>query len=149
MFYRRTNWWDHERFLADFARSACYHPPLALEDAKEDTFLETTFAVNGGGIRHGLKNDNPMGGPPKVWRYQHWASYCSFEQKRATLSACLKKVHSMASDAEAVFTSAVQKLDEFRQLAYPKSVLRGACTYMAACTACYAWIRVRRVVDAW
>ena len=90
-----------------------------------------------------------MDGPAKVWRYQHWASYCSFEQKRATLSACLKKVHSMASDADAVFTSAVQKLHEFRQLAYPTSVLRGTCTYMAACTACYAWIRVRRVVDTW
>ena len=78
-----------------------------------------------------------------------WASYCSFEQKRATLSACLKKVHSMASDADAVYASGLQKLDEFRRLAYPRSVLRGACTYMAACTGSYAWIRVRHVVDTW
>ena len=55
----------------------------------------------------------------------------------------------MASDADAVYHSGVQKLSEFRRLAYPVSVLRGACTYMAACTACYAWIRVRRVIDAW
>ena len=146
MVYRKAVWWDHERFLYDFERSECYHPPLALEDAKDDTFLETTFAIRHGHIRHWLKNVNPIGGPAMVWRYQHWASCCSFEQKRATLSACLKKVHSMASDGDAVVASALQKLDEFRQLAYPKSVLRGACTYMAACTACYAWIRVRRAV---
>ena len=55
----------------------------------------------------------------------------------------------MASDGDAVYESGVQKLDEFRRLAYPKSVLRGACTYMAAVTACYAWIRVRHFVDTW
>ena len=48
-----------------------------------------------------------------------------------------------------MFTAGVQKLDEFKQLAYPKSVLRGACTYMAGRTATYAWIRVRHVVDTW
>ena len=101
-----------------------------------------------GGCAH-LASTHPIGGPAKVWRYQHWASCSSFEQKRATLASCLKKVHSMASDAEAVFAAGVQKLDEFKRLAYPKSVLRGACTYMAACTACYAWIRVRHVVDTW
>ena len=100
-------------------------------------------------IRHWLKNENLFGGPTKVWRYQHWASCSPFAQKRATLSACLKKVHGMASDAAAVYTSGLQKLDEFRRLAYPRSVLRGACTYMAACTASYAWIRVRHVVDTW
>ena len=149
MVYRKTRLWDHDQFLAAFARSDCYHPPLALEDAKDDTFLETTFVISSGRIRHWLKNDNPIGGPAKIWRYQHWASCSSFEQKRATLASCLKKVHSMASDAEAVFAAGVQKLDEFKRLAYPKSVLHGACTYMAACTACYAWIRVRHVVDTW
>ena len=149
MIYRTADWWDHERFLADFARSECYHPPLALENAKDDTFLETTFTISGGRVRHWLKNENPLGGPVKVWRYQHWASCTSFEQRRATLSACLKKVHSMASDCEALYLSALQKLDEFRRLAYPTSVLRGACTYMAACTSSYAWIRVRHAVEAW
>ena len=43
MVYRKAVWWDHERFLLDFERSECYHPPLALEDAKDDTFLETTL----------------------------------------------------------------------------------------------------------
>ena len=147
MLFRKGPGWDHDGFLAKFTRSECYHPPLSLVDAKDDTFLETTFAVEGGRIRHWLKNDNPIGGPNKVWRYQHWASCVSFEQRRATLSACLKKVQNMASDQHVLYTSALQKLDEFRQLAYPTSVLRGACTYMAACTGCYAWIRVRHVVD--
>ena len=149
MFVRKAAPWDHERFLADFTRSECYHPPLTLVDAKDDTFLETTFSIRGGEIRHWLKNDNELGKPTKVWRYQHWASCCSFEQRRATLSACLKKVHGMSSDSEVLVQSAIQKLDEFRRLAYPRSVLRGACTYMAGCTACYAWIRVRHVVDTW
>lgn len=149
MFIRQSAQWDHERFLADFTRSECYHPPLTLEDAKEDTFLETTFKVADGNIHHWLKNENKPGNPPKVWRYQHWASYCSFEQKRATLSACLKKVQGMASDSDALYDSARQKLEEFKRLAYPRSVLRGACTYMAGCTGCYAWIRVRQIVDAW
>ena len=122
---------------------------LTLVDAREDTFLETTFSIEGGHIRHWLKNDNPIGGPTKVWRYQHWASCCSFEQRRATLSACLKKVQAMASDQHVLYKSALQKLDEFRRLAYPMAVLRGACTYMAACTGCFAWIRVRHVVSAW
>ena len=52
MLYRKSPNWDYERFLADFARSECYHPPLELEDAKDDTFLETTFRVEGGRIRH-------------------------------------------------------------------------------------------------
>ena len=147
MFIRRSEQWDHERFIEDFARSECYHPPLKLEDAKDDTFLETTFEVNGNSIRHWLKNENPRNGPTKIWRYHHFASYCSFEQKRATAMACLKKVHRMASDAPALHDSALQKLEEFRRLRYPKSVLRGVCTYMAATTSQYEWIKVRRVVD--
>ena len=147
MFIRKSPRWEHARFLDDFARSECYHPPLRLEDARSDTFLETTFEVRGGVVRHWLKNENPRGGPTKVWRYHHWASYSSFEQKRATMTACLKKVHGMASDGDALFASALQKLDEFRRLAYPKTILRGACTYMAATTGCYAWIRARHCVD--
>ena len=117
LFARKAPGWDHERFIKDFTASECYHPPLKLEDAKDDTFLETTFEVRPGGrIRHWLKNDNPQGGPPKIWRYQHFASYCSFEQKRATLMACLKKVHGMANDGAALYQSALKKLAEFREL---------------------------------
>jgi len=146
---RKSPSWDYERFLADFTRSECYHPPLKLEDAKEDTFLETTFQIRGNSIWHWLKNDNVRGQPPKVWRYHHFASYCSFEQKRATLMACLKKVHRMASDRYVLQCSALQKLEEFHRLQYPTAVLRGVCTYMAACTSQYGWIQVREIVETW
>jgi len=149
MLYRKSPNWDYERFLADFARSECYHPPLELEDAKDDTFLETTFKIEGGYVRHWLKNENPRGGPTKVWRYHHFASYCSYEQKRATLMACMKKVHTMASDAGVLHVSALQKLKEFHQLCYPIAVMRGVCTYMAACTHEYEWIKIRDVVISW
>ena len=149
MFVRKSQQWDHSAFLRDFSKSECYHPPLKLEDAKDDTFLETTFRIEGTKIRHWLKNENPRDGPTKVWRYHHFASYCTFEQKRATLMACLKKVQKMASDETVLHISAVQKLEEFRRLAYPKSVLRGVCSYMAACTQRYEWIKIRTVVDSW
>ena len=111
--------------------------------------METTFAVEGGRFRYWLKNDNALGEPAKVWRYHHFASYCSFEQKRATLCACLRKVQSMASDDTELYRSAEQKLAEFSELEYPTTVLRGVCTYLAACTGRYEWIRVRQVISSW
>ena len=63
--------------------------------------------------------------------------------------ACMKKVQAMASDADALHGSALQKLEEFRRLCYPKAVMRGVCTYMAACTREYEWIKIRSVVEAW
>ena len=84
-----------------------------------------------------------------VWRYHHFASYCSFEQKRATVMACMKKVQAMASDRDVLHQSAVQKMEEFRRLSYPIAVLRGVCTYMAACTHEYEWIKVRSEVASW
>ena len=149
MFFKRSEAWDHERFTKDFARSECYHPPLKLVDAKENTFLETTFEVTSGGnrIRHWLKNENPQGGPTKIWRYQHFNSAAPFEQKRATITACMKKVQLMASDGDALFSSALQKLAEFRELGYPKGVLKGVCTHMAAITSRYNWIQVRTEIN--
>ena len=43
----------------------------------------------------------------------------------------------------------VQKFAEFARLEYPISVLRGVCTYMAAVTAEYEWIKVRERVSTW
>ena len=62
--------------------------------------------------------------------------------------ACLKKVHGMASDGVALYESALKKLAEFRELQYPKAVLRGVCTYMAAVTGQYVWIQIRQEVTA-
>ena len=72
--------WDHEGFVRDFARSDCYKAPLTLVDAKENTFLETTFALEANQFRRWLKNDNTADNPHTVWRYQHFASDTPFEQ---------------------------------------------------------------------
>ena len=55
----------------------------------------------------------------------------------------------MASDPEALRSSALQKLEEFRRLRYPIAVLRGVCSYLAAITKTYTWIQVRSEVDNW
>lgn len=44
---------------------------------------------------------------------EHYHSYGPFMRKRVTLVATLRKVHNMASCAETLCTSAVQKLAEF------------------------------------
>ena len=78
--------------------------------------------------------DRPLPGqPPRIWRYAHFYSY-SLAQKRAVLSACLKKIHRMASDDPALVSSAVQKLAEFRRLCYPRPLLRSASAIMAVVT---------------
>ena len=104
--YAKTEDWDGERFEADFAESHCYQEPLKLEAGKEGTFLETRYWVaDGKRIRHRLKNDNEGGGAnSSVWRYQHFYSDSAFLQKRATLTACLRKVQKMASDKETLYT---------------------------------------------
>ena len=132
MFVRKAPRWDHERFLADFARSECYHPPLSLVDAKDNTFLDSVDRLKSGDTSIG------RAAPP---------SSSGELPCRPASRRCIP--WRVTATSEALYLSALQKLDEFRRLAYPTSVLRGACTYMAACTSCYAWIRVRHVVDAW
>ena len=118
--------------------------PLTLEDGKEGTFLETRFTIRGNEIVHWLKNDNEK--ETKVWRYSHFHSHGSVIQKRATLTACLRKVENMASTKELMVQSARTKLQEFKNLAYPNSILKGACTFLAATTGNDAWIRVRNTI---
>ena len=88
-------------------------PPLELGDGGDGTFLETSFRIEDNAIRHWLKNVNSPGQPPTVWRYAHFDSHADFTQKRATLMACLRKVHNMASDAAMLRDSAARKLFEF------------------------------------
>jgi hypothetical protein len=65
---------------------------------------KTTFEISCNRFRFWLKNAN-AGGEKKVWRYQHFDSYATYEQKRATLTACLRKVQRMASDRDALESS--------------------------------------------
>ena len=57
--------------------------------------------------------------------------------------ACMRKAQTMASDETALYDSALLKFHEFRRQGYPVSVLAGVCSYMAATTSRYTWIRVR------
>ena len=135
---------NYERFVKDICESEIYVKPLTLEDGKEGKFLETRFAIRGNEIEHWLKDDNEKG--TKVWRYNHFHSHGSVIQKRATLTACLRKVENMASTKELMVQSARTKLQEFKNLAYPNSILKGVCTFLAATTGNDAWIRVRNTI---
>ena len=145
MVYAQNSFWDSEKFVDDFVRSECYEKPLKLEEGKDGIFLETQFWTDGRTIGHKLKNDNADGGN-KVWRYHHWYGNSSFMQKRATLTACLRKVQHMASDPEQLRKGALDKIAEFRRLHYPCSVLRKACNFLGASTGEGMWITVRNVL---
>ena len=75
MFYAKANEWDHERFIADFESSTCYHPPLSLVDGRAGTFLKTTFEWKGDRFSYKLKNDNEIGQEPTIWRYKDFRSH--------------------------------------------------------------------------
>ena len=64
----------------------------------------------------------------------------------ATLMACLRKVHGMASDGLALRSSALQKLAEFAALRYPPKLLWSACTTMGVATRDTIWFRVREKI---
>ena len=120
--------------------------PLCLEDGKKGTFLETRFEIeNGKTVKHWLKNDNEDG-TKKIWRYTHFHSHGSFAQKRALLTACLKKVQYMASGRHEFLRSASAKIDEFVAQQYPLSVIKGVCTFLGATTGNGAWISVRNTI---
>ena len=97
-FYAQNDQWDHSTFIDDLCESEVYVKPLKLEDGKEGTYLETSFRVKNNRIEHWLKNENETG--TKIWRYSHFHSHGAFGQKRAVLTACLRKVEAMASSRE-------------------------------------------------
>ena len=45
--------------ITDFEKN-CYHSPLTLENAKENTFLESTFKIEDNKFRFWLKHDNTL-----------------------------------------------------------------------------------------
>ena len=144
MVYPKAEWWDYERFMADFARSEIYCKPLKLTDGDEDTFLETTLKVTENGFDYWLKNQNAES--QKVWRYQHFNSYSPMGQKKALVKACLRKVHTMASNEGNLRTSAMYKLMEFIRLGYPEPILKQICNYIATTTGKGVWIDIRKAL---
>jgi hypothetical protein len=141
LIYAKNKTWDHEKFVKDFERSECYQEPLSLEDGGENVFLETEFSQLNGVFNFKLKNENAKT-PGKIWRYRHFKSHAPFAQKRAVLTACLQKIHKMASDADIMCTSAIDKLIEFRAIGYPFGVLYAACRYMGASTGVRKWLDI-------
>ena len=142
LLYTESPGWDAKKFVDDFTESTCYQKPLKLEEGKPNTFLETRFELQGGYIKHKLKNDNENG-VTEIWRYQHFQSDAPFMQKRATLTACLRKVHQMADNPERLREGATDKLKEFIRLKYPKGLLKKACSFLAASSGEKAWLDVR------
>ena len=72
-----------------------------------------------------------------MWRDAHFNSHTASRRKGAVLTACLKKVHFMASDNETLKDSAMQKLHdqlhELFRLHYPRKLLWSACTTIWEC----------------
>ena len=138
---------DDVKFRRDLHRSECYWKPLRLEDGGAGTFLETSFDISKNGeVAHWLKNTNPPGREPKVWRYAHYYSYTPWKAKQAVLTATLKKVNKMASDESRLVESAIWKLMEFVRLCYPIAALKRACSAVAVTTRNPAWFRVRHTL---
>ena len=140
--YAEAEDWDHAKLVADFEESQCYQKPLKLEEGGNGTFLETSFQVTGSSVRFWLKNAN-AGGVKKLWRYQHFDSYATYEQKRATLTVCLRKVQRMASDRDALESSGRDKIREFVDLGYPRRMLKAICNFLGASTRERGWFDVR------
>ena len=141
LFYTADDTWEHDRFLADFEQSECYWKPLQLEEGKHDTFLETTFFWEDGQLAYKLKNDNEF--QKKIWRYKHYLCDGSVRHKKANLMGTMRKVHKMASDDKQLIISAVDKLYEFQELGYPRSLRRFACSIMARDNQDLTWRYVR------
>ena len=93
-------------------------------------------------IRYRIKNDNEDG-KENIWRYMHYDSHTTKEQKITTMKACLKKVHNLASDKEMLSYSGVNKLVEFARLQYPKKEMKRVCSQIARETRCSTWFRIR------
>ena len=132
------------KVLVANVKSDVYAPPLKLEDGKRGTFLETCFDIKNNDVKYWLKNENEE--EMKIWRYKHFHSHGSYVQKRAIVSACLRKTEKMASDTHMHINSALIKINEFIRLHYPITTLKGVCTFLAATSGNGAWITIRNLI---
>ena len=55
-----------------------------------------------------------------------------------------QETETMASNKYVFCESAMNKIREFQNLAYPNTILKGACTFLAATTGNGAWMGVKR-----
>jgi len=138
---QRNGSWDQELFMEE-----CYWHPLKLEEAQQNTFLETRFNWQNNCLQCWLKNENEQ--ETKIWRYHHFDSDVALSQKKTTLMSILRKVHRMCIGKEALYDSAICKVKEFIKLKYPINLCRIACANMARETFDTVWYHVRNdIVD--
>ena len=145
LFYSKNDGWDHKKFLKDFQESKCYWKPLKLEEAQGNVFLETRFEANSMSLVHRLKNQNEN--QHAVWRYQDFRSCLPYGVKRQTLLATLKKVDRMANNEDQLWKSALPILQEFKNLRYPKGILKFMCSVTGRDHNNNIWFKIRDYVD--
>ena len=143
LLYSKRRGFDHQH-LIESLETQCYLNPLTLEPGDPKTFLESTIEIRNNKIYYRLKNDNFF--TQNIWRYAHFDSYAPLSQKRGVLLSTMKKTHRMTSDCNQLIISAVQKLYEFVQIAYPKWVIRKVCNNMASTTREPTWFKIREIV---
>ena len=141
-FYKKSDDWNYQDFISDFERSECYMDPLHLEDADQNTFLETSFTtMNPGTIVQSQKNEAD---PKYMWKYMHFKSHMAYKQKRAVMIAALKKTQSLASNPVTTIYGALRKISEFERLGYPNAMLRFVCARIAMETEDPIWFAIRK-----
>ena len=117
--------WTRDKFIQDFKESTCYMPPLKLEDAGSETFLETRLAlVQGSYFRYRLKNPNEGSEEQQLlWKYHHYSSFMPKRMKEGVMKGCFLKIFRMASDQENLEVSLCSKANEFMCLGYPSRMI--------------------------
>ena len=92
----RSAGWDSSAFIGDFQASTCYLPPLKLEEATQDTYLETFIELENNRFNHRLKNTFEKRAD-LAWKYKDYYSYNQRSQKRGLIAGILMKLDLIAS----------------------------------------------------
>ena len=149
--------WNSDAMIMDFEKN-CYHSPHTTTTRRlENANNRSTPSSR---AHFGLRTTNSGSGSKRIIHWSNQIRYGDTNGLRAqhrsnsgerslARSSALLKVHRMASDAETLHQSAVQKLAEFARLGYPRGLLRQQCSKMATMQRTYEWIRVRDNVMTW
>ena len=140
LIYNKGGNWSSDEFVHDFQKSLCYMPPLKLEEATQDVYLETRFQLANNAVGTRLKNLNERE-PNLVWKYKSYSSYDPPAQKRGILLGVMKKLSHHASSDKQFFYSAACKFRELHVCGYPRAYLRGVCYTMARKAKDLRWVK--------
>ena len=110
-------------------------PPLNLEEATQDTYLETFIELDGNRFNHRLKNTFEKRAD-LTWKYKDYHSFNPRAQKRGLVAGIFMKLDLMASDDSQFWRSLHAKAEELQRSRYPRSLLREMCLKRAASLDC-------------